>query len=181
MTRPRAVARRGGNKTGTHMHDDIKKRIRTIPHWPRKGVMFRDITTLINDAGGLRASCDRLHDHYRHMQIDAIAGIESRGFTFGCVLAYLMNKGFVLLRKPGKLPAKTVSQEYRLEYGTDSIEMHEDAIRPGDRVLIVDDLLATGGTMRAACTLVEKLGGKVVGCAFVVELPELGGRKALGV
>ncbi len=161
------------------MHDDIKKRIRTVPHWPKQGVMFRDITTLIKDAGGLRATCDRLHEHYQHKHIDVIAGIESRGFTFSCVLAYLMNKGLVLLRKPGKLPAKTVSQEYQLEYGTDSIEMHEDAIKPGDRVLIIDDLLATGGTMKAACKLVEKLGGTVAGCGFVVELPELGGRKAL--
>lgn len=162
------------------MTEDLKKKIRTVPHWPKKGVMFRDITTLIKDGEGFRKACDLLYEQYKNKNIDMIAGIESRGFVFGSVLAYKMGKGFVLIRKPGKLPAETVSQEYELEYGRDSVQMHADAIKPGDRVLIVDDLLATGGTMEAACALVQKVGGKVVGCAFVIELPELGGRKKIG-
>ena len=160
--------------------EEIKKKIRTIPDWPKKGIQFRDITTLIKDPQGFRKTCDRLYDHYKEKDIDVIAGIESRGFIFGSVLAYKMGKGLVLLRKPGKLPADTVRQEYELEYGTDAVEMHLDAVKPGDRVLIVDDLLATGGTMEAAAKLIQKQGGKVVGCAFVIELPELRGRGRLG-
>ena len=162
------------------MTEHLKKKIRTVPHWPKKGVMFRDITTLINDSEGFRETCDRLYEHYRDRDIDVIAGIESRGFIFAAVLAYKMNKGLVIIRKPGKLPAKTVQESYDLEYGSNTIEMHEDAIKPGDKVLIVDDLLATGGTMEAAGKLIRKVGGKVVGCAFVIELPELGGRKKIG-
>jgi len=159
---------------------DIRSKIRTIPHWPKKGVMFRDITTLVKDRDGFRDACDMLYEYYKGKCIDVVAGIESRGFIFGSVLAYKLGRGFVMVRKPGKLPAKTVRQEYDLEYGKDSVEMHTDSIKHGDRVLLVDDLLATGGTMGAACKLVKKLGGKVVGCAFVIELPELKGRKRIG-
>ncbi len=159
------------------MTESIRKKIRTIPDWPKKGIMFRDITTLIKDPEGFRETCDKFHEYYKNKDIDIIVGIESRGFIFGSVLAYKMGKGLVLMRKPGKLPSDTVSQEYELEYGKDSIEMHTDAIKKGDRVLIVDDLLATGGTMEAACNLVRKVGGHIVGCAFVIELPELKGRK----
>ena len=162
------------------MTDRIKKMIRTVPDWPKKGIMFRDITTLIKDPDGFRETCDKLYRHYRNRDIDIIACIESRGFIFGSVLAYKMGKGLVLLRKPGKLPAETAKQEYELEYGTDAIEMHLDAIKKGDRVLIVDDLLATGGTMEAAAKLIQKQGGIVVGCAFVIELPELRGKEKLG-
>jgi len=162
------------------MTEELKKKIRTVPHWPKKGVMFRDITTLIKDGEGFRETCDKLYEHYKDMNIDVIAGIESRGFIFGSVLAYKMGKGLVLIRKPGKLPAETVKEEYELEYGKDAVEMHADAIKPGDKVLIVDDLLATGGTMEAAGKLIHKMGGKVVGCAFVIELPELKGRGRLG-
>jgi adenine phosphoribosyltransferase len=150
------------------MTEELKKKIRTIPDWPRKGVIFRDITTLIKDSAGFRKACDLLYDHYRNRGIDIIAGIEARGFVFGSV------------RKPGKLPADKVRQEYELEYGKDAVEMHTDSISRGDRVLIVDDLLATGGTMEATCRLVQKMGGKVVGCAFIIELPELKGREKLG-
>jgi adenine phosphoribosyltransferase len=162
------------------MTEDLKKKIRTIPHWPKKGVMFRDITTLIKDSEGFRKACDLLYDYYKKKDIDIIACIEARGFVFGSVLAYRLGKGLVLVRKPGKLPADKVRQEYELEYGKDSVEMHTDSISKGDRVLIVDDLLATGGTMEATCKLVQKMGGKVVGCAFVIELPELKGREKLG-
>jgi adenine phosphoribosyltransferase len=161
------------------MHEEIKSRIRTVPHWPKKGIMFRDVTTLIKDPEGLKLACQLLYDNYKDKKIDIIAGIEARGFIFGSILAFMMKKGFVPIRKKGKLPAETISQEYSLEYGTDKIEIHKDAIKEGSNVLIVDDLLATGGTMTAACSLIEKAGGKVAGCAFVVELPELGGRKKL--
>lgn len=160
--------------------EEIKSKIRTIPNYPKQGIMFRDITTLIKDSDGFRKTCDMLYDHYKEKDIDIIAGIESRGFVFGSVLAYKMGIGLVLVRKPGKLPAKTLKHEYDLEYGKDAVEMHVDAIKKGDRVLIVDDLLATGGTMEATCNLIRKLGGKVVGCAFIIELPELKGRKKLG-
>jgi adenine phosphoribosyltransferase len=161
------------------MNEDIKSKIRTIPNWPKKGVMFRDITTLLKDEEGFSDTCHRLYEHYKNKKIDIVAGIESRGFIFGTALAMLLKKGFVPIRKKGKLPAETVSQEYELEYGIDRIEVHKDAIKKGDRVLLVDDLLATGGTMKAACQLIEKCGGKVVGCAFVVELPDLHGIEKL--
>ena len=159
---------------------DLKAMIRSVPDFPKKGIVFRDITTLLKDAAAFRESCVKLYEHYKGKHIDIVAGIESRGFIFGAVVAFLLGKGFVPFRKPGKLPAASVSQTYALEYGTDKIEVHKDAIKKGDRVLIIDDLIATGGTVKAACQLVEKLGGKVAGCAFVVELPELGGRKKLG-
>lgn len=161
------------------MNEDIKAKIRTIPNWPKQGVMFRDITTLMKDEKGFRDTCQRLFEHYKDKDIDIVAGIESRGFVFGTALAILLKKGFVPIRKKGKLPAETMRQEYQLEYGVDAVEIHKDAIKEGDKVLVVDDLLATGGTMRASCQLVEKCGGKVIGCAFVVELPELRGRDKL--
>jgi len=161
------------------LNEDIKAKIRTIPNWPKQGVMFRDITTLMKDEKGFRDTCQRLFEHYKDKDIDIVAGIESRGFVFGTALAILLKKGFVPIRKKGKLPAETMRQEYQLEYGIDAVEIHKDAIKEGDKVLVVDDLLATGGTMRASCQLVEKCGGKVIGCAFVVELPELRGRDKL--
>lgn len=159
----------------------IKSKIRTIPDHPKKGIMFRDITTLIKDAVGFRLVIDDFTQHYMKegVDFDLIVGIESRGFIIGGALAYTLGKGFVPIRKPGKLPAKTISQEYKLEYGTDKIEIHKDAIPKGMRVLIVDDLLATGGTALAAAALVEKLGGVVAGMAFIVNLPDIGGYKKL--
>ncbi|MEM2112006.1 MAG: adenine phosphoribosyltransferase [Candidatus Bathyarchaeia archaeon] len=161
------------------LNEDIKSKIRTIPDWPKKGVMFRDITTLLKDEKGFGETVQRLYDYYKDKAIDVVAGIESRGFIFGSTLAMLLKKGFIPIRKKGKLPAEKVCQVYQLEYGTDQVEVHKDAIKKGDKVLIVDDLLATGGTMKAACELIEKCGGEVVGCAFVIELPDLGGRKKL--
>ncbi len=158
----------------------LKKKIRTIPDFPKPGIMFRDITTLLKDGEGFHEAADAFLARYRPMQIDLVAGIESRGFIIGGVLAYELGVGFVPLRKKGKLPAKTASASYELEYGTDTIEAHVDAISPGDRVLLVDDLIATGGTAAAACELIEKLGGEIVECAFIIELPELQGRQRLG-
>ena len=161
------------------MTESIKAKIRTIPHWPKKGIMFRDITTLIKDPEGLKETIDLLYERYKDKKIDKVIGIESRGFIFGAPLAYLLGTGFVPVRKPGKLPAECVSEEYTLEYGTDKIEIHKDAIEKDDRILIVDDLLATGGTMSAARNLIKKLGGKVVECAFIVDLIDLKGRDKL--
>lgn len=158
---------------------NIKDSIRTVPDWPVKGVMFRDITTLLQNPESLRAACDLLYDHYKSMNIDKIVGIDARGFIFGAVLAYKLNIGFVPVRKKGKLPHKTISAEYTLEYGSDVIEMHEDAVKKGEKVVLVDDLIATGGTIAAAVALVEKLGGEIVECAFVVELPDLRGREKI--
>jgi adenine phosphoribosyltransferase len=161
------------------MNEEIKEKIRTVPDWPRKGVMFRDITTLIKDKEGFLSACSKLYEHYKDTAVDLIAGIESRGFIFGAALALLLKKGFVLIRKKGKLPAETVYQEYELEYGFDQVEIHRDAIKSRDRILIVDDLIATGGTAKATCQLIEKLGGNIVGCAFVIELIDLKGREKL--
>ncbi len=161
------------------MTESIKAKIRTIQHWPKKGIMFRDITTLIKDPEGLKETIDLLYERYKDKKIDKVVGIESRGFIFGAPLAYLLGTGFVPVRKPGKLPAECVSEEYTLEYGTDKIEIHKDAIEKDDRILIVDDLLATGGTMSAARNLIKKLGGKVVECAFIVDLIDLKGRDKL--
>ncbi len=154
---------------------DLKETIRTVPHWPIEGVMFRDITTLLQDPGAFRKACDLFYERYRDIGLDKVVGIDARGFIFGSVLAYKLNTGFVPIRKKGKLPYKTVSESYSLEYGTSVVEIHEDAIRKGDRVLIVDDLIATGGTIAAATRLVEKLGGIIVECAFLVGLPDLKG------
>jgi adenine phosphoribosyltransferase len=157
----------------------IKEKIRTIPNWPIEGVMFRDITTLCQDPAGLREACDLLYDRYKDMAIDKIVGIDARGFIFGAVLAYKMNLGFVPVRKKGKLPYKTVEAAYSLEYGDSVVEMHEDAIEKGEKVLIVDDLIATGGTIAAAVKLVETLGGEILELAFVIELPDLKGREKI--
>lgn len=158
---------------------NIKEKIRTVPHWPVEGVMFRDITTLLQDGKAFKHVCDELYKRYKNMKIDAVVGIESRGFIFGAVLAYKLGVGFIPIRKPGKLPHKTISAEFEKEYGKDKMEIHEDAIKKGDKVVIIDDLLATGGTCSAAAQLVEKLGGKVVECAFVVDLPALKGKEKL--
>ncbi|MDA8422355.1 MAG: adenine phosphoribosyltransferase [Nitrospiraceae bacterium] len=159
----------------------IKSKIRTIPDYPKKGIMFRDITTLIKDPVGFRLMIDTLTQRYMHVgfQFDTIVGIESRGFIIGSALAYTLGKGFIPIRKKGKLPAEVVSQEYELEYGTDRIEIHKDALKKGERVLLIDDLLATGGTALAAAALVEQLGAKVVEMAFIVDLPDVGGKKKL--
>ena len=157
----------------------IKSRIRTVPHYPKPGIMFRDITTLLKDPIGLRATVDELARRYADVKIDKIAGIESRGFIVGAPLAYVLGKGFVPIRKKGKLPAETIGHDYELEYGTDRIEIHTDAIEKGEKVLLVDDLIATGGTAEAACKLIEKIGGVIVECCFVIDLPDIGGRKRL--
>ena len=159
----------------------IKSKIRTIPNYPKKGIMFRDITTLIKDPAGFRLVIDTLTQRFMHgdFDFDTVVGIESRGFIIGAALAYTLGKGFIPIRKKGKLPAEVVSQEYELEYGTDRIEIHKDALRKGERVLLVDDLLATGGTALAAAALVEKLGAVVVEMAFIVDLPDVGGKKKL--
>jgi adenine phosphoribosyltransferase len=157
----------------------IKSRIRTIPNYPKPGVMFRDITTLLKDPVGLQKSVDEIVSRYKGQKLDKIVGIESRGFIIGSVVAYLLGVGFVPIRKQGKLPAETVGHDYELEYGTDRVEIHVDAISKGERILLVDDLIATGGTALAACTLIEQMGGEVAECCFVIDLPDLGGRKRL--
>ncbi len=159
--------------------EKIKKAIRTIPHFPKKGIMFRDITTLLKDADAFKETIDALVERYRNQSLDLVAGIESRGFIIAGAIAYLLGKGFIPIRKPGKLPAETFRVEYELEYGKDAVEMHKDSVFKGARVLVVDDLLATGGTMKAACDLVETAGGTVVECAFIVDLPDLKGREKL--
>ena len=157
----------------------IKSKIRTIENYPIKGVMFRDITTLLKDPEGLRDSINKLVDRYKDLNIDKIVAIESRGFIIGAPLAYLLNVGLVLIRKPGKLPAETIDQDYKLEYGTDRIEVHVDAIEKGEKVLIVDDLIATGGTAEAAVRRVQKMMGDIVECCFIIDLPDIGGRDRL--
>lgn len=157
----------------------IKSRIRTIPHYPKPNIMFRDITSLLKDPVGFKATIDELVRRYADMEIDKVAGIEARGFIVGAPLAYALGKGFVPIRKKGKLPAETIGHDYELEYGTDRIEIHTDAIMPGERVLLVDDLIATGGTAEAAAKLIGKIGGKIVECCFVIDLPDVGGRKRL--
>jgi len=157
----------------------IKKAIRDIPDFPKKGILFRDITPLLLDPRALRQSIQHIADAYRGKGIDVVVGAESRGFIFAVPIALELNVGFVLIRKPGKLPHETVSARYELESGTDTLQIHRDAIRRGQKVLLVDDLLATGGTMAACCRLVEQLGGTVAGCAFVIELAFLKGREKL--
>jgi len=157
----------------------IKSRIRTVPHYPKQGVMFRDITTLLKDPVGLRITINELVNRYTGSRIDKIAAIESRGFIIGAALAFQLGVGFVPIRKKGKLPAETIGHDYELEYGSDRIEMHVDAIAQGDRILLVDDLIATGGTAEAAVKLIERTGGKIIECCFVIDLPDLGGRKRL--
>jgi len=158
---------------------DLKSLIRTIPDYPKPGIMFRDVTTLLGNAQGFKAAIERMAAPYAHAKVQAVAGIEARGFILGGAIADRLGCGFVPLRKKGKLPWKTIGQEYTLEYGVDIIEMHEDAIRPGERILIVDDLIATGGTAEAAAKLIRRSGGEVVGAAFIIDLPDLGGLKKL--
>jgi adenine phosphoribosyltransferase len=157
----------------------IKTLIRTIPHYPHQGIMFRDITTLLKDPVGLRSTIDQIAKRYKGQSISKVVGIESRGFIIGAPVAYLLGVGFVPIRKKGKLPAETIGHDYQLEYGADRVEIHTDAISPGDRVLLVDDLIATGGTAEAAVALIRKMGAEVVEAAFIVDLPEVGGRKRL--
>lgn len=158
------------------MEDYFKKLIRNVPDFPKPGILFRDITTLLKDPQGLKKCANALYDAAKDQKIDKVVGIDSRGFIFGGTLAYMLNAGFVLVRKPGKLPADTISQSYTLEYGEDTLQIHKDSISPGDRILLHDDLLATGGTARAACDLIEKAGGKIVQVSFIVELTFLHGR-----
>ena len=161
------------------MPERIKYKIRTVPHWPSDGVMFRDVTTLFKDKEGFNYMVDLFVDRYKEMTIDVVVGIEARGFITGAILANRLGVGFVPIRKEGKLPAGKTTVEYELEYGTDKIEIHNDAIEAGSRVLLVDDLIATGGTAMAACDLIKKLGGQIVECSFIIDLPELGGEKKL--
>ena len=159
--------------------EQLKKLIREVPDFPKPGILFYDITTLLKDPAGLKAVIDALRDRYARTKVDLVLGVEARGFIFAPALAYALGAGFIPVRKPQKLPARTVREEYQLEYGSDSLEIHADAIQPGQSVLIVDDLLATGGTAAAVARLVEKLGGKVAGLGFVVELDFLKGREKL--
>ena len=158
---------------------DLKEKIRVIPDFPQPGISFKDITTLLRDGEALRETVKRLAEHFKGTEVDLIVGVESRGFILGAPLAYEMGLGFTLIRKPGKLPGQVLSVEYDLEYGTDSLEIHADAFPPGTRVLVVDDLLATGGTIAAAIELIKKLSGQVVGLAFLIELAYLNGRERL--
>ena len=161
------------------MQNYVESKVRNIVDFPKKGIIFRDITTAVKDPKALKFMIDFLTEQYQDKKIDYVAGIESRGFIFGAPLAYNLNAGFVVIRKPGKLPAKVISQEYKLEYATDKMEIHEDAIEKGANVLVIDDLLATGGTVDAACKLVKKCGANVVGAGFIIELSDLGGRQKL--
>jgi len=157
----------------------VKDYIRTIVDFPHEGIMFRDVTTLFNDPRGFRMTIDQLLTPYAGMNIDKVVGLEARGFIIGGAIAHQLSLGFVPIRKKGKLPGATLSEAYALEYGEAVMEIHDDAIQPGEKVLVVDDLLATGGTAAAGIKLIEKLGGEIVGCAFIIDLPELGGRKKL--
>ncbi|MFY9238269.1 MAG: adenine phosphoribosyltransferase [Roseovarius sp.] len=157
----------------------VRDYIRTIPDFPHAGIMFRDVTTLFADARGLRMAVDQMLHPYAGHRIDKVVGLEARGFILGGAVAHQLGTGFVPVRKAGKLPGAVISQDYTLEYGQATVELHEDAIEPGEVVLLVDDLLATGGTAEAGIRLIERLGGKILSCAFVVDLPELGGRKRL--
>lgn len=161
------------------MNTDIKKYIRTVKDFPKPGIMFKDITTLLKEPEGLKATFRALVEFTKGLKINKVVGIESRGFMLGAMIAEELNAGFIPIRKPGKLPAETMKEEYSLEYGTDAIEIHRDAIEAGDSVLLHDDLLATGGTAKAAVNLIEKLGGKVVQVSFIIELSFLNGREKL--
>lgn len=158
---------------------NLKDYIRSIPDFPHEGIMFRDVTTLFNDPTGMRLAVDRLLHPYISQPIDRVAGLEARGFILGGAVAHQLSVGFIPVRKKGKLPAATIEQAYQLEYGEAVMEIHDDAVKPGEKILIVDDLLATGGTAEAAIKLVERLGGEIVACAFVIDLPDLGGRAKL--
>ena len=158
---------------------NLKEKIRTIDDWPKKGIKFRDITTLLQDSEAFEYACSLFYNKYWDKHIDVVVGIESRGFIFGAVLANMLKCGFVPVRKEGKLPYKKMKQEYSLEYGNAAVEIHKDSIKEDQRILIVDDLLATGGTCSAAIKLIELLGGKIIGCAFLIELPDLKGREKI--
>ncbi|MCB0191422.1 MAG: adenine phosphoribosyltransferase [Anaerolineae bacterium] len=155
---------------------DLASTIRSVPDFPIEGILFYDITTMLKNPAALKESIDQLTQHYQNKKIDVVAGIESRGFIFGMPLAYQLGVGFIPIRKPGKLPAETVAESYDLEYGSNTLEIHVDAVEKGQKVLVVDDLLATGGTAAATCNLIEKLGGEVAGLAFIIELSFLQGR-----
>ncbi len=157
----------------------VKDYIRTIADFPHEGILFRDVTTLFADARGFRMAIDQLLHPYAGMRIDKVVGLEARGFILGGAIAHQLTVGFVPIRKKGKLPGATISQAYKLEYGEAIMEIHEDALKPGEKVLLVDDLLATGGTAEAGIRLIRRLGAEIVGCTFIVDLPELGGRKLL--
>ncbi|MCT4555494.1 MAG: adenine phosphoribosyltransferase [Pelagimonas sp.] len=157
----------------------VQDYIRTIVDFPHEGIMFRDVTTLFADPRGFRMAIDQLLHPYAGVRFDKVVGLEARGFILGGAVAHQLSAGFVPVRKKGKLPGKVISEEYQLEYGEAIVEIHDDAIKPGEKILLVDDLLATGGTAEAGIKLVERLGGEIIGCAFVVDLPDLGGRKRL--
>ncbi len=157
----------------------LKDFIRDVPNFPKEGIIFKDITTLLKNSEALSMAIDQLYERVKEMKIDKVIGIESRGFIFAPILSYKLKAGFVPVRKPGKLPAEIVSESYELEYGTDTLEMHKDAIKKGDKVLIADDLIATGGTAKAVCKMVEKMGGEVVALEFLIELEFLKGREKL--
>ncbi|MFH1715116.1 MAG: adenine phosphoribosyltransferase [Elusimicrobiota bacterium] len=159
--------------------EDIKKAVRDVPDFPKKGIIFKDITTVLKDAALFKKLIDVFVEKYKNKDIKYVIGIEARGFIIGSALAYKLGAGFVPVRKKGKLPAETIQAEYELEYGTDIIEMHKDALKEGDNVLVIDDLLATGGTLNAACSLVDKLKGNIVAVACVIELSFLNGREKL--
>lgn len=158
---------------------EVRDYIRTIPDFPHEGILFRDVTTLFTDPRGFRMAIDQLLHPYAGVRFDKVVGLEARGFILGGAVAHQLSAGFVPVRKKGKLPGKTVEQSYKLEYGEATVEVHDDAILPGEKILLVDDLLATGGTAEAGISLIQRLGGEVIGCAFIVDLPELGGRKRL--
>ena len=164
------------------MTDDktyVREHIRMVPDFPKKGIMFLDITTAIKDSKAMQIMVDYMYEKFKGQKVDYIAGIESRGFIFGAALAYKLGCGFITIRKPNKLPAKTIKEDYTLEYGTNTIEIHEDALSKGDRVVVIDDLLATGGTALAACRLINRIGAEVLSTAFVIELNPLKGREKI--
>ena len=172
-------AQAGASPSWSERVGRIRSKIRSIPDWPKPGILFRDITTLWNDAEGFRLSLDLFSERFRPMRFDTVVGIESRGFIIGAALADRLGRGFVPVRKRGKLPAEVERYEYQLEYGTDCVEIHRDAILRGQRLLLMDDLMATGGTMLAAIELIRRLGGEVASCGVIVDLPDLGGSRKL--
>ena len=159
--------------------DYVREHVRMVPDFPVKGIMFLDITTAVKDPKSMQIMIDFLYEKFKDEKVDYVAGVESRGFIFGAALAYKLGCGFITIRKPNKLPAKTIKEDYTLEYGTNTIEIHEDAIKPGDRVVVIDDLLATGGTAVAACNLIKRVGAEVVSTAFIIELNPLKGREKI--
>ncbi len=159
--------------------DDLKNRIREVPNWPKKGVNFKDITTLLQDKNTFKRTIDSISEFFGGEKVDKVVGIDARGFLIAAPLAYKLNAGLAIVRKQGKLPFRTIEQEYTLEYGKDILQMHTDAILPGEKVVLVDDLIATGGTAEATCDLIKKLGGEILGVGFVIDLPFLGGSERL--